>query len=618
MDSSLSLTLLIVVTVLAGIGAQVLGSWLRVPSIVFLLLFGVALGRDGLGWIYPDHLGSGLEVLVALSVALILFEGGFSLELRDVSQVSGPLRNLITIGMGITWIGGAMAAHWLCEFPWPIAALFAAIVVVTGPTVTGPLLRQVQADRAVATILEGEGILIDPLGVILAVVVLDIVLNGSVEPVQVASGLLTRLGTGGAIGFGGGWLLGQFLKRSSFLTEDLKNLVVLAGAWGLFGLAQSIRSEAGLMAAVSAGIALKLQSLPGERLLKRFKGQLTVLAISVLFILLAADLSIASILALGWGGLWTVLALMFVVRPVSVLLCTWGYGLSWQQRLFMSWIAPRGIISASVASLFSILLTDRGINGGDANKALVFLTIIMTVVIQGITARPLAKLLGVTSTQMSGAVILGSNSLSRLLAQLLRDRGETVVLLDSDAEACAKAEAQNLRAIVTTGFESSSLEEAGITEVGTFLALSANGDVNQALAQRVYEEFHLSRVMAAAPDSGDHIETACIDSQALKTWNQYIEDGDVKLGQTELRDTDFELQQAHLQALMRSKELIPLLIERDDRLTISLANLDLKAGDRLIYLLHDPTPKLLKRLSGGSTPQLTIETVPIVEAIPAT
>jgi NhaP-type Na+/H+ or K+/H+ antiporter len=618
MDVSLSLTLLIVVTVLAGIGAQVLGAWLRLPSIVFLLLFGVALGRDGLGWIQPDQLGTGLEVLVALSVALILFEGGFSLELRDVSRVSGPLRNLITLGMGITWVGGAMAAHWLCEFPWPIAALFAAIVVVTGPTVTGPLLRQVQADRAVATILEGEGILIDPLGVILAVVVLDIVLNGSVEPVQVASGLLTRLGTGGAIGFGGGWLLGQFLKRASFLTEDLKNLVVLAGAWGLFGLAQSIRSEAGLMAAVSAGIALKMQALPGERLLKRFKGQLTVLAISVLFILLAADLSIDSILALGWGGLWTVLVLMLVVRPISVMLCTWGHGLSWQQRLFMSWIAPRGIISASVASLFSILLTDRGINGGDANKALVFLTILMTVVVQGITARPLAQLLGVTSTQASGAVILGSNALSRLLAQLLRDRGETVVILDSDADACAKAEAQNLRAIVTTGFESSSLEDAGITNVGTFLALSTNGDVNQALAQRVYEEFHPPRVMAAAPDSGDHIETACIDNEALKTWSQYLDDGDVKLGQTELRDIDFDLQQAHLQALMRSKELIPLLIERDDRFDISLASLDLKAGDRLIYLLHDPTPKLMKRLGGGSTPQLTIETVPIVEAIPAT
>ena len=193
---------------------------------------------------------------------------------------------------------------------------------MTGPVVINSLLRQVNVDRQVATILESEGVLIDPVGAILAVVVLNILLNGNPNLLTVASDLGIRLGIGTAIGAGGGWLIGFILKRATFLSEDLKNLVVLAGLWGLFGLAQVIRSEAGLMATVIAGIVLRASALPEERTLKRFKGQLTILATSVLFILLSADLSIAGVLALGWGGLFTVLALMLIVRPLSVWLCT--------------------------------------------------------------------------------------------------------------------------------------------------------------------------------------------------------------------------------------------------------------------------------------------------------
>lgn len=162
MEEPFNITLLMVLTVIAGIGAQVVADYLKVPSIVFLLLFGILLGHDGLGWLHPDLLGEGLEVIVSLSVALILFEGGLNLELRDLGKVSGSLRNLVTVGTLITLIGGGMAAHWLGEFPWPIAFLYASLVVVTGPTVIGPLLKQVQVEKQVATLLEGEGVLIDP------------------------------------------------------------------------------------------------------------------------------------------------------------------------------------------------------------------------------------------------------------------------------------------------------------------------------------------------------------------------------------------------------------------------------------------------------------------------
>ena len=219
MDSPFDITLLIVLTVVSGITAQVLGDYLKVPSIVFLLLFGIILGADGLGVLHPNLLGEGLEVIVSLSVALILFEGGLNLELRELGRVSTSLRNLVTIGTLITLIGGGMAAHWLGEFPWPIAFLYASLVVVTGPTVVGPLLKQVQVDRQVAALLEGEGVLIDPVGAILAVLVLDIILNGDADPVRLISGLVLRLGIGGAIGAAGGWVIGFFLKKAQFLSE---------------------------------------------------------------------------------------------------------------------------------------------------------------------------------------------------------------------------------------------------------------------------------------------------------------------------------------------------------------------------------------------------------------
>ncbi|MEM8545867.1 MAG: sodium:proton antiporter, partial [Cyanobacteria bacterium P01_H01_bin.119] len=439
MDTPFEITLQIVLTVVAGISAQVIGERLKVPSIIFLLIFGIAMGRDMLGVLHPEFLGVGLEVIVALCVALILFEGGLSLELKELGRVSGSLRNLVTFGIFFTLIGGGMAAHWLGEFPWPIAFLYASLVVVTGPTVINPLLRQVKVDRKVSTLLEGEGVLIDPVGAILAVVVLDVILNGDAAPISVVSGLIVRLGIGALIGAGGGALLGLFLKKAEFLSEELRNLVVLAGLWGLFGLAQTVRDESGLMTAVIAGIVVRSLSVPDERLLRRFKGQLTILAVSVLFVLLAADLSIASVFALGQGALLTVLTLMLVVRPFNIVLCTWNSDLNWRQKIFLSWVAPRGIVSASVASLFAILLTERGINGGDSIKALVFLTILLTVAAQGLTAGTIAKLLGITSTQATGVVMVGCNPLSLLIARLFRDRGESVVFIDTDADACEDA-----------------------------------------------------------------------------------------------------------------------------------------------------------------------------------
>jgi NhaP-type Na+/H+ or K+/H+ antiporter len=618
MDAALVILLQMVVTIAAGIGAQVLAEYLKVPSIVLLLGFGILLGSDGVDFLHPGDLGTGLEVIVSLSVALVLFEGGLNLDLREVGQVSGSLRNLVTFGALITLMGGGMAAHWLGEFPWSIAFLYAALVVVTGPTVISPLLKQVKVDRQIAALLEGEGVLIDPVGAILAVVVLDIILNGDTDPIAISSGLLLRLGIGGGIGAIGGWLLGVFLKQAKALSDDLKNLVVLAGVWGLFAAAQCLRSESGLMTMVVAGIVLRASAIPEERLIRRFKGQLTILAVSVLFILLSADLSIASLFVLGRGALLTVAVLMWVVRPLNIWLCTWNSGMSWRQKLFLCWISPRGIVSASVATLFAILLTERGINGGDSIKALVFLTIIATVVLQGLTAGWMAQWLGVTSEQATGAVIVGCSPLSLLIARLLRERGEGVVLIDTDADAIAAAQEAGFQGFASSALDTKVLEEAGLDKAGTFLAMTNNSEVNQVLAQRAAEEFQPPRVLAvfAEPQSGaSKVQQAFAPEVSLKIWNRYLEDGAIKLGVTMLRDPELLFQQAHLQALMRAEELVPLLVEREERLLVAPAVENWEVGDRIIYLLHDPRPKLLRQLSGGNKP-LVAEKLPRVEELP--
>ncbi|MFN6538048.1 MAG: cation:proton antiporter [Nostoc sp. EkiNYC01] len=624
MEASFEITLQMAIAVLAGISAQVLAAYLRVPSIVLLLLLGILFGSDGLGLLHPQLLGSGLEVIVALATAIILFEGGLNLDLRELGRVSVSLQLLVTQGTLITLLGGSMAAHWLGEFPWNIAFLYASIVVVTGPTVVGPLLKQINVDRQVATLLEGEGVLIDPVGAILAFVVLDTILNGDADPINAIAGLLMRLGVGAAIGGVGGYLMSLIFKRASFLSFELKNLVVLAILWSLFTLSQMIRSESGVMTTVVAGAVFANSSVPEERLLRSFKGQLTILSVSVLFILLAADLSIASVFALGWGSLFTVLVLMFVVRPINILLCTWNSDLNWRQKLFLSWVAPRGIVSASVASLFAILLTQRGINGGDSIKALVFLTIIMTVVCQGLTAGWVAKCLEITSKDATGAVIVGCNPLSLLIARFFQERGENVVMIDTDPQCLLQAQAQNLRVIASSALDAAVLEEAGLASMGTFLAMTSNGEVNFVLAQRAAEEFNPPRVLAVFPrdpqansSANNKVNQAFIPDLAIKTWNEYLNDGRVKLGTTTLNESEFSTQYDRIQEKIRTGVIIPLLVEREERLQVMPANQEWEVGDRIIYLLHDPRPSLLKRLSGAtqSTP-LSLEKLPEVEDLP--
>ena len=606
MEDSLPITVLISTTVVVGIGAQVLAQWLQIPSIVLLLLFGIILGSSGLGVLEPSLLGSGLEVIVSLAIALILFEGGLNLQIRDLSSVSVSLSNLVTVGVLITFLGGAISAHALSEFPWTIAFLYASLVVVTGPTVVTPLLKLVGVEQRVAKLLEGEGILIDPIGAIVAVITLNIVLSrnevplvlvGTAIPLLLLKGLGLRLGIGMAIGLVGGGLLSLLLKQSKSLPQELKNLVVLAAVWGAFSLAQALRSESGLLVAVMMGVILRAAAIPEERLIRQFNEQLGILANSVLFILLAADLSLASVFDLGWGSVLTVLALMLVVRPINILLSTWNRGFTWKQRFFLSWIAPRGVVAASMASLFALSLTNEGINGGDAVKALVFLTILITVFLQGLTARWVARCLGLQIKQVRTAIV-GDNPLSQLLARLLQQKGETVVLIDLNASNANSVQLDHVP-VISKYLDLEELEAEGIASLSTFLALTNNPELNGILAQRALELFRPDTVATLSQpplNSGDNlsfaatgIKIAFASRVSLDRWSQSLTENDVQLVEVVLRSENFEAQQVELQTCIAAGYLLPLLSERDQYLQIMLINEPWQAGDRITYLL-DKSP----------------------------
>jgi NhaP-type Na+/H+ or K+/H+ antiporter len=481
----------------AGLLAQLLGHRLRVPAIVPLLAFGVLLGPSVLGVVDPEALGAGLPVIVKLAVAVILFDGALNLRLADLRRAMHEVRNLVTIGVMITWVGATLAAHYVARLTWPVAIIFGALMTVTGPTVVQPLLKRVTLPRRVRTALEGEAILIDPIGAVLAVAVLDIVLGmAGVRSIGVLGGVWAyfgRLVVGLAIGVAGAVVLPRILKRPHLVPAELANLVVLGGVWGAFALAEWLHSESGIMAAVAMGLAFQRGAVPEEQRLRRFKEQLTVLGISLLFVLLAASLPLDVILSEGWPGLLTVVALMTVVRPIDVLVSLRRSTLSWREKGFIAWIAPRGVVAASVASLFALELREAGYTEGSRLLAITFLTIALTVTFQGLTAAPLARLLGLQSLEGRRAVIVGAGPLGRALAELFRRYGRPVVLIDRNAALVAQGQAQGFDAVEGNALDEETLERAGAEEAETLVAATTNSEVNALAAHLARDAFGVTR-----------------------------------------------------------------------------------------------------------------------------
>ena len=381
-------------TVFAGAGARLLAVLTGFPGVVLLLLSGLFIGRSGLGLVEPLDLGQGLETIVGLLVSLVLFDGGLKLQLPGDTLKTTVLR-ISLIRLVFSLAAGLLAAHWLAGLGWSVAAVYSAIVLATGPTVVTPLVQQIRLASPLGDVLEAEGLLLEPVGAVLALLLLELLLGDLHGWRELILGLLARLGGGIGIGLLFGWLLSECLRR---LKPDpslgIRLQLTLGFLFLLYGTCEWLLPESGLPASVAAGIVVGRRPATQANELDQLIKELAQLAITMLFPLLAADVSWKELSPLGWGGISCVLVLMLVVRPVAIGLATIGLPLDLRQKLFLGWLAPRGIVTAAVASLFSIRLEQAGVLGAGRLQGLVFLTILMTVGLQGLTAQPLAKLLG--------------------------------------------------------------------------------------------------------------------------------------------------------------------------------------------------------------------------------
>jgi len=476
----------------AGVLAQAIARHLRVPGIVLLLATGIALGPEGANLIRPDILGSSLQPIVGLSVAVILFEGGLQLNILRLRSEAVAIRRLITVGALITFLGGTLLARWILGWDWQLSLLFGALVVVTGPTVINPLTRRIRLRPNVRTILEAEGVLIDPIGAVLAVVVLEMILATTTRGAAAdLLGLPYALGLGLVIGVTGGLAIAGLLRLQNVVPGGFHNIFTLASVLALFQASNAILSESGIMTVAIAGIVVGNIRTRAARELAEFKEQLTTLLVGLLFVLLSAAVPLADVRALGWPGVLTVVGLIVLVRPLNVAVSTFRTSLDGRERAFLAWLAPRGIVAFAISSLFADELAHRGMGAaGPQFRAMVFLVIAMTVLIQGGTAQLVAGWLGIRMPSNDGFTIVGANALGRALARALREANPPdtpVVFIDANPTEARHAEESGFRVIYGNASDERTQRQAAVETRRAFIALTPNEGVNLLLATRIGE-----------------------------------------------------------------------------------------------------------------------------------
>lgn len=482
-----------------GVLAQTVARHVRVPSIVLLLGAGVVLGPDGVGWLVPRSLGDGLFALVSLGVAVILFEGGLGLDLGRLRVAALSVRRLVTSGALLTMGGAALAAGLMLDWPPSRALLFGALVIVTGPTVVRPILRAVPLPDRLATVLEAEGLLIDPIGAVVAAITLQIVVAPTLDQLaDGAVGLLARLAFGTVAGLVIGFALAALLRMRRAIPEGLENLVTLGGALTGFVLCEATLTESGILAVTVAGIVVGNRAKNVAQQLSEFQESLTLAVIGMLFVLLAADVRLSDISSLGLPGILTVALLAFAVRPIVALWCTRGSDLSLRERLFVAWLGPRGVVAAAVASLAAVVLEDLGIEGGREVRALVFLTIFSTVVVLGGAAPLVARLLRVREPERAGVVVLGADEIGLALGDILRETASHVVFADNNADHCREAERRGFEVVFGDASDSTTLGRMHLERARAAVGLTTRPELNQLFVAQARDEYDVRDLYVAA------------------------------------------------------------------------------------------------------------------------
>lgn len=490
-----------------GVTAQWLAWRTKLPSILLLLLFGVCLGHFV---VQPDALLADLTggdetagpnilfPLVSLSVAIIMFEGGLTLKLSELRESGSSSLRLCTVGAALAFVGNTLAIHWILGFAWHLSFLLGAILVVTGPTVIGPLLRQVKPSRRVASTLKWEGIVIDPIGAVLAVLVYEEVVLAQSAPHF--SSALKSLAITGAIGVGlgvaGGALLTQALRRY-WVPDHLHGVTALSLALLLFALSNMIAHESGLIVVTVLGIWLTNQKHFDVEHIIELKENLRTLLIGCLFIVLGSRVNLTDLATIGLPGIGLIFALIFIVRPVSVYLSLLRSPLNYREQTFIAGLAPRGIVAAAVSSVFALSMesrTDLDIPGSDQLATVTFLVIIGTVAVYGIAAAPLARLLKLAEETSRGVLIAGADAWVRDFAAELKAAGVPVLLVDTNYNKISQARMAGLRGECANILNEHAREDLDLAGIGRLLAMTPNDEVNSLALRECRTLFDSSRL----------------------------------------------------------------------------------------------------------------------------
>ena len=511
-----SMLLTMSTAIASGVMLIVIARRLNLPAIVLLLVGGVVLGPAVLGdhaLVRPDALGGGLSVIVSLAVGLILFEGGLTLDLQDYRSAGAMIRRLLSLGVLITWFGVALAIWFIVRIDLAVALLAASLVIVTGPTVIAPLLKRIQIRSKLHSILHWEGVLIDPIGVFVALLCFEYVV-GAESGMGAVSNLGIRVLAGLGLGAGGGLLIAWVVRRR-VIPEDMLNVFALAAAVLIFGLAEAVRPEAGLLAVTVAGFLFGITGSYRVKQVREFKAEITDLLIGTLFILLSSRLTFDQFKSFGFEGLLVVAVVLFLIRPLSVAVCAFGLDMTWRERTFLGWVAPRGIVAASMASLFAISMSSNGSEEVVATaqfiETFVYSVIISTIVLQGLTAGPLASLLDLRRPAPNGWLIIGAHGLGRKVASFIAETADVPVLMaDTNVRAVREAQADSLLAVNADARDERFADRDEMRGVGHLLAITDNDDLNIRLCQTWSKVFGSERVFrwGGGSEDPDHEEAS--------------------------------------------------------------------------------------------------------------
>ena len=603
--------------VILGIAAQWIAWRTKVPAILPLILIGLFFGpvsslfeADGSKWIepvYDPELGKGLfpgESLfyfVSLSIGIILFEGGLTLKLKEIRVVGPTIMRIISVGSLITFIGGALTTHFLLELSWQISFLFSGLIIVTGPTVIAPILRNLPLKRNVATVLKWEGILIDPIGALVAVLVYDFIISGEAEvfTVHALISFLKIVIVGISLGFTAAHLLNFMIKRN-LIPHYLLNVFTLALVLGIFVESDILEHESGLLSVVIMGMVLGNLNVPELKNILDFKESVSVLLISILFILLAANFNIEDLyLLLDWRVLILFLFIILVLRPVSIFASSYQSTLNYREKIFISWVGPRGIVAAGVASLFGIKLTGK-VDGAEYIAPLVFMVVAGTVLINATTARIVAKWLGVVKDRAEGILIVGANKAARLVGQYLQSQGKSVVIMDRSGKMVQKAKSEGLNAIEEDIYSETLTDNFELLEIGEVMAMTGSSEVNEFAVERFEKKLGAQKVhRLISQDEMKGPKNKIPANGLFSCVDDYLNISEVVRDYPEIHEltVDSKVQfEKIIDNINKREYTIPLFLkqQKGEKLLILPANCDsvaVESGDNLVYVgkkIEDP------------------------------